>query len=73
MVNLNEVTALVVHFRVDVLRNVIDVSHELLHVIQLILSLINHIFHVCCLALHLKLFKVQLLLLYQTLAAFIMV
>ena len=55
------------HFSVDLLRNVIDISHELFDVVELFLSLLDHVLHVGGLALHLQLLDVELLLLQQLL------
>ena len=51
------------HVRIDLLCDVIDVTHQLLDIIQVILSLFDYISHVIRFSLHLELVIVQLLLL----------
>ena len=60
VVNLDEVITLVVHLRIDLFRNVVDVSHELLHVVQLLLTLLNNVLHVRCFSLDFQFFLVKL-------------
>ena len=72
VINLNEVSSLLVHLRVDLLSDVIDVSHELLHVVQLVLTLFDQIVHVGSLSLHLQFLNIQLLLLQKLLVLLVM-
>ena len=58
MVDLNEISALLMDLLIDVLRYGVDISHELLDVIQFVLPLPDDLFHVRGLALHLQLFRV---------------
>ena len=55
------------HLSVDLLCNVIDISHELFDVVELFLSLLDHVLHVGSLALHFELLDIKLLLLHQRL------
>ena len=55
------------HLSVDFLRNVIDISHELFDVVELFLSLLDHVLHVGSLTLHLEFLDIKLLLLHQRL------
>ena len=70
VVNLDEVITLVVHLRIDLFRNVVDVSHELLHVVQLLLALLNNVLHVRCFSLDFQFFLVKL---HERLTTFILV
>ena len=65
LINFNQIRALLMHLGVDLLGNVIDISHELLNVVQLFLPLLNDVLHVGSLALHLQLLNIQLLFLQQ--------
>ena len=58
-----EVFPLLVHVSIDLFCDVIDVSHQLFDIIQVILSLLDHVSHVICFSLHLELVLVDLLLL----------
>lgn len=62
VVDLNQVCSLLVHLCVDLLGNVIDIRHELLHIVQLVLPLLNQIVHVGCFTLHPQLINIELLL-----------
>ena len=73
VVDLNEICSLLVHFCVDLLGYVIDVRHELLHVVQFILTLLDEIVHVGCLTLNPQLINVELLLLQKLLILFVSV
>ena len=73
LVDLNEIGALFMHLSVDLLGNVVDIRHELLHVVQLLLPLLDHVSHVRSLTLHLQLLNIQLLLLQELLIVFVIV
>ena len=49
LVNLYEVLTLIMHINIDLLRYRINVSHQLLYVIELFLPLLYDILHVVCL------------------------
>ena len=68
-IDFHQISSLVVNLCVDFLSDIIDVCHELLHVIEFLLALLDHIFHVRGLSLDFKLLNVELLLLlaYQSL------
>jgi hypothetical protein len=66
-VDLDEIGTLLVHLGIDLLRNVVDICHELLHVVQLLLPLLDDVLHVGGLALNLELLNVELLLLEEVL------
>lgn len=66
-IDLDEIGTLLVHLGIDLLRNVVDICHELLHVVQLLLPLLDDVLHVGGLALNLELLNVELLLLEEIL------
>ena len=72
-VDFDEISALFMHLSVNLFRNVVDIRHELLHVVQLILPLSDDIRHVGGLALHFELLNVELLLFKKLLVVFAMV
>ena len=59
-VNFDQIGSLIVDLGVDLLGNIIDISHKLFNVVKLFLSLFNHIFHVCSLTLNLQLLHIEL-------------
>ena len=63
LIDFDKIGALLVHLSVDFFRNVIDISHELLDVVELFLPLLDDVFHVGCLALNFQLLNIELLLL----------
>ena len=60
VVNLDEVITLLVHLCINLFRDVVDVSHELLYVVQFLLTLLNNVLHVRCFALNFQFFLVKL-------------
>mmetsp|Transcript_37604 Transcript_37604/g.49505 ORF Transcript_37604/g.49505 Transcript_37604/m.49505 type:complete len:200 (-) Transcript_37604:126-725(-) len=67
VINFYKIRPLFMNLRVDVFGDGVDISHELLDVIELVLSLVDDLFHVGSLALNLELLAVELdLLLQQT-------
>ena len=67
LVNLNQISSLLMHLGVDLFRDTVYVCHELLDIVELFLPLFDHVVHIGSLALHLQLFNVKLLLLQQLL------
>ena len=63
--DLNQIWPLIMHFCVDFFRDRVNVGHELLHIIKLLLPLLDDFFNLISLASHLKLLDVQLLFLEQ--------
>ena len=59
MVDFNKVISLLMHLLIDILRDCVDVSHELLHIIQLVLSLSDYVVHEGSLSLDLELVTIQ--------------
>ena len=53
------------HLGVDLFGNVIDISHELLDIVELFLPLLDDVLHVGRLSLHLQLLHIELLLLLE--------
>jgi len=73
VVDFDQVCALIVHFFVYVLGDHVDVAHHLLHVVELILPVCDHLGHILRLALDFEFFYIELLLLHHEQATFLVV